>query len=179
MVVGSAGIFFDVQNIPSGDFIISLLLDRKRYTGRNHFPPQKKKNSEGWRKWIRITVVFFSRCTNCKAVTSSSSGLGSSNLIQGPNGHKSKILSEMFLTVFARKTKYWEFKDTCIKSSAKVQSHVSSKNPLLRLSRATCLRRLDCYTCIHLCLHFTIMLQSFNQAQVNSSIQRGLEQLIV
>lgn len=43
VVVGSVGIFFDVQNIPSGDFTISLLLDRKRYTGRNHFPPQKKK----------------------------------------------------------------------------------------------------------------------------------------
>ena len=91
VVVGSVEIFFDVQNIPSGDFTISLLLDRKRYTGRNHFPPQKKKNSEGCRKWIRETVVFFSRCTNCKAVTSSSSGLGSSNLIRGPNGHKSKI----------------------------------------------------------------------------------------
>lgn len=37
------GFFFDVQNIPSGDFTISLLLDRKRYTGRNHFPPQKKR----------------------------------------------------------------------------------------------------------------------------------------
>lgn len=59
VVVGSVGIFFDVQNIPSGDFTISLLLDRKRYTGRNHFPPQKKKNSEGCRKWIRETVVFF------------------------------------------------------------------------------------------------------------------------
>ena len=105
VVVGSVEIFFDVQNIPSGDFTISLLLDRKRYTGRNHFPPNNK-NSEGWRKWIRETVVFFSRCINCKAVTSSSSGLGSSNLIRGLNGHKSKILSEMFLTVFARKTKY-------------------------------------------------------------------------
>lgn len=41
-----------------------------------------------------------------------------------------------------------------------MQSHVSSKNPLLRLSRATCLRRLDCYTCIDFGLHFTIMLQS-------------------
>ena len=42
VVVGSVGIFFDVQNIPSGDFTISLLLDRKD-TQDAIISPRKKK----------------------------------------------------------------------------------------------------------------------------------------